>query len=173
MQMDPKDTGNYFGLMKLYEDAGRFEEAEQILNQVREAVPNDPNVYVTAAGFYNRRGEFDKAATAFEDRARLDPNNPEAYLMLAAFFEEKARKDYTLSNKAKGDYVQRGLTAVDKALGIKQDFIEALTFKNLLLRQQALVEKNPKVQKELLDEADKLRGKAIELQKLKTKGVGA
>jgi tetratricopeptide (TPR) repeat protein len=173
IQMDPKDTGNYFGLMKLYEDAGRFEEAEQILNQVREAVPNDPNVYVTAAGFYNRRGEFDKAATAFEDRARLDPNNPEAYLMLAAFFEEKARKDYTLSNKAKGDYVQRGLTAVDKALGIKQDFIEALTFKNLLLRQQALVEKNPKVQKELLDEADKLRGKAIELQKLKTKGVGA
>ena len=27
IQMDPKDTGSYYGLSKLYEDAGRFEEA--------------------------------------------------------------------------------------------------------------------------------------------------
>ena len=61
----------------------------------------------------------------------------------------------------------------DRALAIKEDFIEAITYKNLLLRQQALVEKDPKKQKELIDQADKLRNRAIELQKLKTKGVGA
>jgi hypothetical protein len=50
--------------------------------------------------------------------------------------------------------------------------MEALTYKNLLLRVQANLEKDPKVQKQLLNEADKLRDRALELQKKKTAGVG-
>jgi hypothetical protein len=64
------------------------------------------------------------------------------------------------------------LAAEDKALALKPDYIDALTYKNLLLRLQANLEKDPKVQKELLSEADKLRDRAIQLQKQKTAGVG-
>ena len=106
-------------------------------------------------------------------RCDSDPNNPEAFWTLAAFYENAARKDYRLSAATKKQYIERGIAAADKALAIKQDFIEAIIYKNLLLRQQALVEKDPKKQKELIDEADKLRNRAVELQKLKTKGVGA
>jgi tetratricopeptide (TPR) repeat protein len=173
IQMDPKDTGNYFGLAKLYEDAGRNEEAEKILEEAKAAAPNVADVYLQLAGFYNRRADFEKAAAAYEQRAQMDPNNPEAYWMLAAFFEEKVRKDYRLSPKVKQDYINRGIEATDKALAIKNDFMEAYTYKNLLLRQQALIEKDPKKQKDLIDQADKLRDKAIELRNLKTKGVGA
>jgi tetratricopeptide (TPR) repeat protein len=173
IQMDPKDTGNYFGLSKLYEDAGRNDEAEKVLQEAKAAAPSVPDVYLQLAGFYNRRADFDKAAAAYEARAQMDPNNPEAYWMLAAFFEEKVRKDYRLTPKIKQEYINRGLEATDKALAIKSDFMEAYTYKNLLLRQQALIEKDPKKQKELIDQADKLRDKAIELRNLKTKGVGA
>ena len=173
IQVDPKDTGSYYGLSKLYEDAGRFEEAEQALLQARDAVPNNPEVYLQLAGFYNKRDQFEKAVAMHEERAKLDPNNPEAFWTLAAFYENAARKDYRLSAATKKQYIERGIVAADKALAIKQDFVEAITYKNLLLRQQALVEKDPKVQKQLIEEADKLRNRAIELQKLKTKGVGA
>jgi tetratricopeptide (TPR) repeat protein len=173
IEMDPKDTGNYFGLAKLYEDAGRFDESEKALLQAKEAVPGKADVYLQLAGFYNRRDQFDKAVEMYEERARLEPSNPEAFWTLAAFYETAARKDYRLTPKAKKDYVDRGIAAADKALAIKSDFIEALTYKNLLLRQQALLEKDPKVQKQLLDEAETLRSKAIELTKLKTKGLGS
>jgi tetratricopeptide (TPR) repeat protein len=173
IQMDPKDTGSYYGLSKLYEDAGRFEEAEAALLQARDAAPSNPEVYLQLAGFYNKRDQFEKAVAMHEERAKLDPNNPEAFWTLAAFYENAARKDYRLTPAVKKQYIERGIVAADKALAIKQDFVEAITYKNLLLRQQALVEKDPKKQKELIDEADKLRNRAIELNKLKTKGVGA
>lgn len=173
IQMDPKDTANYFGLAKLYQDAGRMEEAERVLLEAKTAAPNAPEVYLQLAAFYNTQSQFDKAAEAYTQRAQMDPNNPEAYWMIAAFFEEKVRKDYRLAPKVKQEYVTRGLEATDKALGIRPDFAEALTYKNLLLRQQALLEKDPKKQQELIKEADKLREKAIELRNLKTKGVGA
>ena len=96
IQMDPKDTGSYYGLSKLYEDAGRFEEAEQALLQARDAVPSNPEVYLQLAGFYNKRDQFDKAVAMHEERAKLDPNNPEAFWTLAAFYENAARKDYRL-----------------------------------------------------------------------------
>lgn len=173
ISMDPKDTSIYFQLAKLYQDAGRMEEAERVLLEAKTAAPNSPEVYLQLAAFYNTQSQFDKAAEAYTQRAQMDPNNPEAYWMIAAFFEEKVRKDYRLPPKTKQEYVTRGLEATDKALAIRPDFAEALTYKNLLLRQQALLEKDPKKQQELLKEADKLREKAIELRNLKTKGVGA
>ncbi len=173
IEMDPKDTGSYFGLAKLYEDAGRFEEAEGALLKAKDAAPNEKDVYLQLAAFYAKRGDFEKAIAAHEQRAAIEPNNPEAYWTLAAFFEEKVRKDYRLAPQVKRDYILKGITYVDKAIQIKPDFFEAITYKNLLLRQQALVEKDPKRAAELVKEADALRDRAIELRDLKAKGVGA
>ena len=159
--LDPKDVNNYFGLAKLYEDAGRVAEAEQMLAQAREVEPNNVDVQLQLAGFYNRQGDFDKTMEAFESRIQLEPNNPEAYHTVAGYFEEKVRKDYTLKPATKVDYIKRGLEAEDKAIGIKDDYVEAMVMKNLLLRQQALVEKKPAKQQELLKEAEALRDKAI------------
>jgi hypothetical protein len=68
-------------------------------------------------------------------------------------------------------YVQSGIQAVDRALNIKDDYMEAVAYKNLLLRLQANLETNPARQKQLLDEADKLRDRATELRKQKAAGT--
>ena len=162
VDLDPKDVNNYFGLAKLYEDAGRVEEAEQMLTRAKEVAPDSVDVQLQLAGFYNRQGNFDKTMEAFQTRIQLEPNNPEAYHTVAGYFEEKVRKDYTLKPATKAEYIQRGLEASDKAIGIRQDYVEAMVMKNLLLRQQALVEKSPARQQELLKEANALRDKAIE-----------
>jgi tetratricopeptide (TPR) repeat protein len=160
--LDPKDVNNYFGLSKLYKDAGRMEEAEQMLIRAKEVAPNNVDVQLQLAGFYNSQGDFDKTMEAFQSRIQLEPNNPEAYHTVAGYFEEKVRKDYNLKPAVKADYIKRGLEAADKAISIKPDYVDAMVMKNLLLRQQALVEKSPAKQQELLKEANELRDKAIE-----------
>ena len=54
---------------------------------------------------------------------------------------------------------------MDKALEIKPDYVEAMTYKGLLLRTQALIEKDPKKQQELIREGTALSDKANAMRK--------
>ena len=45
IQMDPNEPTAYFQLSKIYEDAGRYEEAEAALLKARDARPTDPTVW--------------------------------------------------------------------------------------------------------------------------------
>jgi tetratricopeptide (TPR) repeat protein len=173
IDMDPTDTNSYFGLAKIYEDSGRFEDAERVLQLAKSAAPTAPEPLGQLANFYNKRGEFDKAVQAYEDQTKLVPNDPQVYWRLSAFYYEKVSKDYRIPPKQQVEYVERGLAAADKALAIKKDFVEALTYKNLLLRQSARLEKDPAKQKALTAQADDLLNQAKELNKLKQKGAGA
>ena len=172
VKLEPNETQNYFQLSKIYEDMGEYEKAEAELVKARQAKPSDPAVYMQMAGYYNRQGQFDKTMEALHERAKREPNNPEVYHYIATYYWEKAYRDFTLREPQKKEYVASGLEAVDKALSLKADYVEALTFKNLLLRTQANLEKDPKVQQALLKQADQLRDKAIELRKQRAAGVG-
>lgn len=172
MQLDPTDPDNYFALAKLYEDAGRYEEAEQVLLKAKEARPNDSNVYMQLAGFYNRQGEFEKTIESLQQRAQREPNNPEVYYTISVYYWDKASRDFTLKEPDKKLYVQKGLEAVNKSLGIKDDYMEAVVYKGLLLRTQATLEKEPARQQALIKEAEQLQLRARELQKKRVAGVG-
>jgi len=171
IQLDPGDPANYFALAKLYEDAGAYEEAEKILQQAKQAKPGDPAVYMQLAGYYNRQGQFDKTIDALTERAQKEPNNPEAFYTISTYYWDKAYRDFKLKENEKKDFVEKGIESVDHALQIKPDYMEALVYKNLLLRLQANLEKDPAKQQQLLKDADKLRDKANELRKQKAAGV--
>ena len=171
IQVEPTESSNYFVLAKIYEDAGAYPESEQTLLKAREMKPNDPAVYMTLAGFYNRQGEFDKTIDALEQRAKVEPNNPEAFQTIAAYYWDETRGDASLTEPQKKDFVGKGLEAVDRALQIKPDYVEAITFKGLLLRLQANFEKDVAKQQALLKEAVALSDKANDLRKAKTSGT--
>jgi tetratricopeptide (TPR) repeat protein len=174
IQEEPEDPNNYFALARLYEDAGVYAEAEQIYLKAKEVKPNDPNVYLQLAGYYNRQGPelFPKTIEALEERAKIEPNNPEAFQTIAGYYWDEARLDARLTDAQRREYILKGLEAVDKALTLRADFVEALTFKGLLLRLQANVEKDPAKQQALLKEAVQLSDKANELRK-QQRGAGA
>lgn len=165
IEMEPNASENYFQLAQLYENAGRYEDAEAALVKARELRPNDATVYMQLGAYYNRQGEFDKAIEAFEQRADREPNNPESYQFMVPYFWEKVQKDHTLNDKQKRDYIERGLAMSDKALELKPDYVEALVYKGLLLRLQANIEKDRKKQEALLAEAKKLQERATVLSK--------
>jgi len=171
IQQDPSDPTYYFQLAKLYEDAGAYDAAEQMYVRGKEAKPNDGSGYMQLAGYYNRQGEFDKTIDALEQRASREPNNPEAYDTIATFYWDKAFRDARLKEQDKRDFVQKGIQSIDHALQIKPDYAEALVYKGLLLRLEANMEKNPEKQKQLLQDADRLRDRANELRKKQASGT--
>lgn len=171
IDMEPNDIGNYVTLGTLYEDQGRYEEAEAYFLKATEIRPNDPQGYIYLAGYYNRQGDFDKTMAAWEKRAEIEPNNPEAHHTIATWLYEKAFKDFTISNATKRQYIERGIAAEDAALALHADYIEALTFKNILLRMKANMERDRKVIDSLIAEADRLRNRAMELQKIQGGGL--
>lgn len=170
IKIDPTEANNYAILSRLYEDAGQYESAEQVLVQAKDANPNNSNVYLQLAAYYNRQGEFEKTMSALQERAAKEPTNPEAYYTMSTYYWEKAFRDFRLKDEDKLRYIDEGLKAADKALELKSDYVDALTYKNLLLRAQALVVKDPARQAALIKEADKLRDQAMDLRKKKAGG---
>ncbi|MEO8681859.1 MAG: tetratricopeptide repeat protein [Vicinamibacterales bacterium] len=165
--LSPGEPTNYFALGKIYEDSGEYELAEQTYLRAKEAKPNDPEVYTRIAAYYNRQGDFGKLIEYLNEAIKLQPNDPTAYYTIATYYWDKSFRDFRLNEKDKMQYVKDGLTAVDKAIAIKPDYMEAITYRGLLLRVQALLEKDPATQKALLKEADQLRDKADQLRKSK------
>jgi tetratricopeptide (TPR) repeat protein len=169
IELDPKDVANYYQMSKIYEDAGDFEKAEEQMLKARDARPDFGEVYGQLAAFYDRRGEFDKQIEALNARADREPNSPEAQYTIANVYWTKAClpsrpqcKPIEAAPALKPKYIQAGLAAADKALAIRGDYIDALVFKNLLLRSQAYVE--PARGKELVAQADDIMKKVREIQ---------
>ena len=171
IQMDPGNPDNYVALARIYEDAGFYPEAEEMLLKAKEVKSSDPNVYNQLAGFYKRQDQLDKTIDALEQRAKLEPNNPEAAYMISTYYWDNAQHNVALKDAEKRASVEKGLAAVDKALQIRPDYMEAMTYKGLLLRVQALIEKDPAKQQALLKEANMLHDKAEDLRKKKAAGV--
>ena len=171
IDLEPNEPSNYFALAKIYEDSGEYELAEQTLLKAKDAKSNDPAVYMQLAGYYNRQGDFDKTMEALDQRVAIEPNNPEAHYTVATYYWDKAYRDFRLKDTEKLGYVEKGIEAVDKAIGIKDDYMEAIAYKNLLLRLNANLIKDPAKQQALLKEADELRDKATEMRKQKAAGA--
>ena len=161
----PGDMDNYFALSRLYEDSGQYEMAEQILHDARDEQPENPSVYLQMAAHYNRVEDFEQTMAALKERARIEPNNPEAYYTIATYFWEKAFRDFRLNDEEKAQYIAEGLAASDQALELKDDYHEAMTYKNILLRLQANATSNKAEQSRLIAEADDLRERAERLRR--------
>ena len=167
IELDPADPSNYFQLAGIYENSGEYELAEQTFMKAKEAKPNDPNVYMQLAGYYNRQGDFPKTIEALGQRVALEPNNPEAHYTVSTYYWDKAYRDFRLKDAEKLDMVMKGIESVDKAIQIKDDYMEAIAYKNLLLRLQANLIKDPARQQALIREADQLRDRAEQMRKAK------
>ena len=160
--MEPNEPSNYFALSTIYEKSGRYEEAEAALITARDMRPNDPTVHSTLAGFYERQQKFDEMLAALKAAADTQPESPEGYYRLATTYEDLVRRG-GFNAKIRSQYTMAGLEAVDRALELNPNYTEAMVYKNLLLRQQALLEPNRARAMELIKEADALRQKAIEI----------
>ena len=118
-------------------------------------------------------GNVGLALEGFRKASRNEPNNAEAWHTIGVYYQDNVFRNKTLPSKQAMEYTAKGVEAENKALAINPEYYEALTYKNILLRQQALYEKSPVRQKELLAEAEVLLAKALEIRKKQNVGAAA
>jgi TonB family protein len=124
---------------------------------------------LSLAQFYNRTGQFEKTMSVLEDVAAQSPTDPAAHQLVATYYWDKTHRDTTLPPEEKARYIAAGITATDRALAIKPDYVEAMVYKNILLRMQAALPSEVSRKDTLIAEADALRNRSIELQKANNK----
>ena len=110
------------------------------------------------------RAAFERRVSELEQAAAARPADASAQHLIGSVYFERTR-DQSLTGDEKRAYIKRGLAAEDRALAADPDYVEALLYRNLLLRTQATLETDAELQTALLREADALRNRALEQQR--------
>jgi tetratricopeptide (TPR) repeat protein len=166
----PQDKRAREFLVSMYLATDRYDDAIAFYQERLQQDPKDAKAIQSIAAMYFKKGDFDKGAEWTQKLTALDANNPEPFVMIGvqAWDRSYHYPDIPLEQRTK--IVQTGLDALDKALKIKGDNFDALTYINLLYREKAKIETDPAKQQEDIATADRYRQQALELRK-KTAGI--
>jgi tetratricopeptide (TPR) repeat protein len=170
VKQNPDDIKNLFAMANLYEKFGHIDLAEQTYSRAWELNPSDVKACGALAAFYNKplweaHSRFDDAIGVLERCAALAPDDPTGFYKVATFYWDKAYRDPTLDDKQKNAYADKGLAAVEKALALKADYIDAIVYKGLLLRVKAGVTHDRRLAFQLLEEAQGLQKLSLDLRR--------
>jgi tetratricopeptide (TPR) repeat protein len=153
----PEDLERRFALAKALEALGRTDEAEATLVDAKVMKPGEAT-YTELAGLYNRLGKFEKTMSVFQEWAAVDPTNKRIHYTIAASDWDRAYRTHTLTSEQKLALIAHGRKALDRALAIDPDYLDAVVYTGLLIRMEATLDTNPERQRALLFEAEQLQG---------------
>lgn len=98
LKKDPKDPEKIKDLAALYYNAGRYDEAIQVLQEGREAAPKDAEIPAFLGQIYSQQAQTatgdkknelqNKAADAFAASAEAQPDSAEAYLLAGQAYDQ-------------------------------------------------------------------------------------
>ena len=127
--------------------------------------------YLELAALAQKQGRFADTIEALRGAAALEPQEAEPQHRIATYYWEHAMRDPTLDSVARLASIKEGIAAEDRALALRPEYLEAMTYKNILLRMQANLTSDAAEQKRLVAEADALRARGIETQRLRVDGA--
>lgn len=168
IEMNPDTPELYYGLADVYE---RFHDPElnPLFDKAIEAYkvpvemnPDDPIGYRQVANLFNKYGQFDETMEWLEQARDVNPENPEGYYLIATYYWDKVYRDPDLSQGDRREFIDLGLAQLDLALERNDEYVDALVYKNLLLRELAKVD--PRNESALIAEADEYRSRAITIR---------
>jgi TonB family protein len=115
---------------------------------------------------YTLTGDYQKAREQYLQLTRLATRDPSVFYSLGATdWALSFNKTNPLSAAERARLVSEGLQNLDIALALNPEYTDAMTYKNLLLREQASLATDPVQREALLREADVLFNKAIEARR--------
>jgi tetratricopeptide (TPR) repeat protein len=149
------------------EDNKKFAlNAIQTFESVYKKDPKNASAVAGLAGMYQNLQQFDKSKEYYKVQTQIDPENAVPYYAIGSTdWILVANKQNPLPEDQKAPLISEGLQYVDKALEKNPTYEEAMTYKNLLLRQQAEITKDPAEKQKLIAEADVWFNKVLETRK--------
>jgi tetratricopeptide (TPR) repeat protein len=157
------------------DDSKKFaNSAIETFEKVLQKDPKNASAVAGLAGLHQGMKEFDKSREYYKKQAEMEPNNPVPYYAIASTDWIVIRdKSKPLTDEQKAQAAEEGLQYVDKALEKNPEYQEAMTYKNLLLREKAALTKDPAQAKALVEEANVWFQKALDQLKLNSEKKAA
>ena len=170
VKQNESDSRNIYAMANLYKKFDKVDDAERMFLKAVELNPSDERACNALAGFYNEphwdgRSKFDQAIEVLQRCATLlKPDDPTGHYKVAVFYWDKAYRDPMLTEAEKDAYVDKGLEAVEAALKIRAEYVDAYVYKGLLLREKAKIVPAGKLRDMYTAQAQKLAADARELR---------
>jgi tetratricopeptide (TPR) repeat protein len=168
IELDPDTPERYYALADVYErfhdddDMPLLEQAIEAYKKPVDMKPDDPLAYRQVANLLNKYGRFEETMDWLGKARDVDAADPEGYYLIAVHYWDKVYRDPDLETGDKRDYIDLGIAQLDQSLEINDEYVDALIYKNLLLREKAKV--NPGESEALTAEANELRDRAMALR---------
>ena len=163
----PDDRIAREALINLYLNADRITEAINYFREWLKTHPADIEAVRSIATLYAKQGDFNESLNWYEKITLLDSKNPEAFYTYGVVCYEKIAKNPPQDVAERLAIIERGKSALRRAVNMRTDYFEAMVYLSLLYRQQAPLETDPAKQQQLVAEADRIRNDAIAIVKKK------
>ncbi len=156
----------YVGLLSA---ANMTDKAISFYDGLLKQDPRNPVNAAQLAQLYAKKGDFPNALKYFEKRAEMEPANKEAWYTIGVVcWERSYRGGVTVSMEERQQLIDKGMAALKKALSLDPEYFEALSYVNLLYREQAKVLQasgNLEGAQKATADADAIVKKAVEIRK--------
>jgi len=140
--------------------------AIQTFEDVLKHDPANVNAVAGLASIYQNTQDLQKAHEYYVKYATLDSTNPVPYYAIGSLdWIIVYDKNNPPPPEDQTKLIDEGLTNLDKALALNQDYEDAMTYKNLLYREKARLSDNEEDKKKLTAQADEWFNKALETRK--------
>lgn len=154
-------------LLSMYLSTEQYDQAESFYQQMLRENPKDTKAMASMASIYFKKGDFEQGVAWLEKRLAAEPPEakPEVYYLIGVQAWDRSYNYPDLDPLQRPQIVERGLEALNKAMELKPDYFEAISYVNLLYREKAKIETDPAKQQEYMALADQYRNQALELRK--------
>jgi len=165
VQAFPQDRKAREFLVSMYLATDRYDDAIKFYEEMLKTDPKDSKAMQSIAQMYFKKGDFDTAVQWLKKRLTVEGNNPEVYYFIGVQAWDRSYNYPDIAPEQRARIVDEGLEALNKAVEIKPDYFEAISYINLLYREKAKIETDPAKKKEYIETADKYLAQALELRK--------
>lgn len=160
LKIDPKNTNALGSIAQLYYQMKDFDKAKQYQQELMQIEPNNPDPYYWI-GVLNWLPCFKRTMELRTDLHLTTPKDPAKPDVLPPL-PKKAREQLAQQN---GTLVDEGIKALEKAIELKPDYADAMSYLNLMYRQKADIEEDADAREADLKKANDLVTKALALKK--------
>ncbi len=166
VQAYPEDSKAREYLVSMYLNAERYDDAISFYQtEFLKRNPKDSKAMQSLAMLYFKKGDFDNGVTWLKNRLEVEGNNPEVYYLIGVQAWDRSYNFPDLDPALRAKIVEEGLQSLNKAVEMKPDYFEAVSYINLLYREKAKMETDPAKKQEYTETANKYLQQALEMRK--------
>ena len=151
-------------ILTLYLDSQQQQAAVEFLEARLAKKPRDIPTIQMLGNIYADRGDVDNSMKWHRRRIEMEPGDPEAYYALGVFAWQVSYYNKAMEPEKRAPVVDEGLQTMLKAVELRPDYFEAVTYINLLYREKAKYAQRKAEQKEFEDLAQQYLDRALELR---------